>query len=89
MIHSNDTSYVTRPIFTEYVTSVILPYFAATRESLHPQGFTGVLLCDNCSSHIDEADHEILSISSLFLPNSSIYRLLMYHQRWHQRITRQ
>jgi hypothetical protein len=35
MIRSNDTSYDTRSIFTEYVTSVILPYFAATRESLH------------------------------------------------------
>jgi hypothetical protein len=54
MIRSNDTSYVTRPIFTEYVTSVILPYFAATRESLHFQDSTGVLLCDNCNSHIDE-----------------------------------
>jgi hypothetical protein len=31
MIRSNDTSYVTRPIFTEHVTSVILPYCAATR----------------------------------------------------------
>jgi hypothetical protein len=50
VIRSNDTSYVTRPIFTEYVTSVILPYFAATRESLYLQDFTGVLLCDNCSS---------------------------------------
>jgi hypothetical protein len=34
MIRSNDTSYVTRPIFTEYVTSMILLYFAATRENL-------------------------------------------------------
>jgi hypothetical protein len=42
MIHSNDTSYVTCPIFTEYVTSVTLPYFAATRESLHLQDFTAV-----------------------------------------------
>jgi hypothetical protein len=54
MIRSNDTSYVTRPVFTEYVTSVILPYFAVTRESLQLQDFTGVLLCDNCSSHIDD-----------------------------------
>jgi hypothetical protein len=54
MIRSSDTSYVTRPIFTEYVTSVILPYFAVTRESLHLQDFTGVLLCDSCSSHINE-----------------------------------
>jgi hypothetical protein len=54
MIRSNDTSYVTRPIFTKHMTSVILPYFAATRESLHLQDFTGVLLCDNCSSHISE-----------------------------------
>jgi hypothetical protein len=54
MIRSNETSYVTRPISTEYVTSVILLYIASTRESLHLQDFTGILLCDNCSSHIDE-----------------------------------
>jgi hypothetical protein len=54
MIRSNDTSYVTRPIFTEHVISVILPYFAATRESLHLQDFTSVLLCDDCSFNIDE-----------------------------------
>jgi hypothetical protein len=61
MIRSNDTSYVTRPIFTEYVTSVILPYFAATRESLHLQDFTGVLPCDNCSSHIDAGIKQLLT----------------------------
>jgi hypothetical protein len=31
MIRSNDTSYVTCPILTEYVTSVILPYFEVGR----------------------------------------------------------
>jgi hypothetical protein len=43
------------------VTSVILPYFAATRESLHFQDFTGLLLCDNCSSHINEGIKQLLS----------------------------
>jgi hypothetical protein len=61
MIRSNNTSYVTRPIFTECVISVILPYFAATRESLHLQDFTGVLLCDNYSSHIDEGIKQLLA----------------------------
>jgi hypothetical protein len=60
MIRSNDTSYVTRPIFTESVTNVILPYFVATRESLHLQDFAGVLLYDNCSSHIDEGIRQLL-----------------------------
>jgi hypothetical protein len=67
MIRSNDTSYVTRPIFTEYVTSMILPYFAATRESWHLQDFTGVLLCDNCSSHIDEGIKQLLADNNIRL----------------------
>jgi hypothetical protein len=67
MIRSNDTSYVTRLIFTEYVTSVIPPYFAATRESLHFQDFTGVLLCDNCSSHIDEGIKQLLADNNIRL----------------------
>jgi hypothetical protein len=75
MIRSSDTSHVTRPIFTEYVTSVILPYFAATRESLHLQDFTGVLLCDNCSSHIDESIKQLLTDKNIRLvtlpPHSS------------------
>jgi hypothetical protein len=61
MIRSNDTSDVTRPIFTEYVTSVILPSFAATRESLYLQDFTGVFLCDNCSFHIDKSIKQLLA----------------------------
>jgi hypothetical protein len=66
MIRSNDTSYVTRPILTEYVTSVILPYFATTRE-MHLQDFTGVILCDNCSSHIDEAIKKLLTENNIRL----------------------
>jgi hypothetical protein len=54
LLRSNDTSYVTRPIFKDYLTAVIIPYFAGTRQSLHLDGFPGVLLCDNCASHIDE-----------------------------------
>jgi hypothetical protein len=67
MIRSNDMSYATRPIFTKYVASVILPYFAATRESLHLQDFTGVLLCDNCSSHIDEGIKQLLADNNIRL----------------------
>jgi hypothetical protein len=65
IIHSNDTSSVARPTFTEYLTSVILPYYAATGESLHPQDFTGVLLCDNCSSHIDESIKQLLADNNI------------------------
>jgi hypothetical protein len=67
MIRSNDMSYLTRPIFTEYVTSVILPYFAATRESLHLQDFTGVLLCDNYNSHINESIKQLLTNNNIRL----------------------
>jgi hypothetical protein len=66
-IRSNDTSYVTRPIFTEYVTSVILLYFAATRESFHLQDFTSVLFWDNCSSHIDEGIKQLLADNNIRL----------------------
>jgi hypothetical protein len=53
LIRSNDTSYVTRDIFKEYLTSAFLPYVASTRASLNLHEFPAVLLCDNCSSHID------------------------------------
>jgi hypothetical protein len=59
MIRSNNTSYVARPIFTKYVTSVILPYFDATRESLRLQDFNSVLLCDNCSSPMNEGSKQL------------------------------
>jgi hypothetical protein len=67
MIRSNDTSYITCPIFIEYLTNVILPYFAATRESLHLQSFTGVLLCDNCSPHNEEGIKQLLADTNIRL----------------------
>jgi hypothetical protein len=54
LIRSNDMSYVTRPIFKEYIREVVLKYFNTTCETTHLDDFSGVLLCDNCSSHIDE-----------------------------------
>jgi hypothetical protein len=49
------------------VTSVILPYIAATRESLHLQDFTGVLLRDNFSSYIDEGIKQLLADNNIKL----------------------
>jgi hypothetical protein len=49
------------------VTNVILPYFASTRESLHLQDFTGVLLWDNCTSHIDEGTKQLLADNNIRL----------------------
>jgi hypothetical protein len=54
IIRANDTSYMTRPIFEEYIRDVVLKDFNATRETMHLELFAGVLLCDNCFSHIDE-----------------------------------
>jgi hypothetical protein len=54
LIRSNDTLYVTRDIFQEYLTSVYLRYVESTRESLNLHNFPAVLLCDNCFSHIDD-----------------------------------
>jgi hypothetical protein len=54
LIRSNDTSYVTRDIFKEYLSSVFLRYVESTRESLNLRDFPAVLLCDNCSSHLDD-----------------------------------
>jgi hypothetical protein len=59
LIRSNDSSYVTHEIFKEYLTRVVVPYFLTTRESLHLGPLTGVLLCDNCASHVDD---EIMSM---------------------------
>jgi hypothetical protein len=61
LIRSSDTSYVTRPIFKEYIRDVILKSFNTTRETMHLENFAGVLLCDNCSSHIDEEVMAILA----------------------------
>jgi hypothetical protein len=54
LIRSNDTSYVTRPIVKESLRDVVLKYFNTARETMHLENFAGVLLCDNCPSHIDE-----------------------------------
>jgi hypothetical protein len=70
MIRSNSSSYVTREIFKEYLTQVLMPYVETTRQSLHLEQFAGALLCDNCASHVDD---EIMSL----LANHNI-RLLTF-----------
>jgi hypothetical protein len=45
---------VTRPLFKEYIRDVVFKYFNTTPEMMQLENYTGVLLCDNCSSHIDE-----------------------------------
>jgi hypothetical protein len=54
LIRSNDTSYATRDILKEYLTIVFLRYVEIVRESLDLHDFPAILLCDNCSSHIDD-----------------------------------
>jgi hypothetical protein len=44
---SNDSSYVTRPIFKECVKEAVLKYFNARREMIHLDDFAGILHCDN------------------------------------------
>jgi hypothetical protein len=74
-IRSNDTSYVTRPSFKEYIRDVVLKYFNTTRETMHLENFAGVLLCDNCSSHIDEEGMVMLARENIrfitFPPHTS------------------
>jgi hypothetical protein len=53
-IRSNDTSYVTRAIFVEYIPDVVLKYFNTMRETMHLENFGSVHLCDNCSPYIAE-----------------------------------
>jgi hypothetical protein len=62
--HLYSSGYVLRRL---HVIRDTLPDFAATRESLHRQGFTGVLLCDNCSSHIDEGIKQLLADNNIRL----------------------
>jgi hypothetical protein len=52
MIRFNDTTYVTRSVFTGYLTSFHFPKFEATRKTMNLQNFLCVLLCDNCSSDV-------------------------------------
>jgi hypothetical protein len=65
---------VIHTIFKEYVKEVVLKYFDTTHETMHLDDFAGVLLCENCSSHIDEvmallAGENIQLIT--FLPHTS------------------
>jgi hypothetical protein len=53
LLRSNDTSYVTRDIFNDYLTEIFLKYVAVTRESINLHNSTAVFLCDNCIAHID------------------------------------
>jgi hypothetical protein len=54
LLRSNDTSYMTRDIFKEYLTVVFLKYVATVRESRNLSDSPAVLLCDNCTAHIDD-----------------------------------
>jgi hypothetical protein len=67
MIRSNDTAYVTRPVFSEYVNGVIVPYIATTRETLNLGNTPAVLLCDNCSSHISDEIKQLLAQNNIRL----------------------
>jgi hypothetical protein len=67
LIRFNDRSYMTRPIFKEYVREVVRKYFSATRETVHLYDFAGVLLCDNCSSHNGEEVMALLARENIRL----------------------
>jgi hypothetical protein len=75
LIRSNDTSYMTHPIFEEYIKGVVLKYFKTTRETTHLENCAGGLLCDRCSSHIDEEVMAILARENIrfiiFPPHTS------------------
>jgi hypothetical protein len=75
LIRTNDTSYLTRDIFKESLTSVFLKSVEAVRELLDLHDFPAVFLCENCSSHSDEeivqafASHNIKLLT--FPPHTS------------------
>jgi hypothetical protein len=67
LLRSNDTSYVTRDIFKEYLTSVFLKYVATVRESMNLSDSPAVLLCDNCTAHIDDEIKVLLAQNNVRL----------------------
>jgi hypothetical protein len=60
LIRSNDAAEMTRLVSAEYRTRVIVPSFATRRASMKLGNVPGVLLCDNCSSHISEEIKQLL-----------------------------
>jgi hypothetical protein len=66
-IRSNDASYVTRPIFKEYVREIVAKYFNSMLETMHLNDFSDVLICDNCSSHIDKEMMAVLVLEGIRL----------------------
>jgi hypothetical protein len=60
LLRSNQTPYVTREIFREYLTTVLLKYVTTVRETMDLTDSPAVLLCDNCAAHIDDVIKALL-----------------------------
>jgi hypothetical protein len=69
---------VARPIFKEYVRQVALKYFSTTRETMHLDDFAGILLCDNCVSHINEEVVATLARENIRLISFAPYNLICF-----------
>jgi hypothetical protein len=79
LIRSNDTSYVTHQIFEEYLRDAVLKYFKTTRETMHLENFASVLLCDSCSSHIDEEVMAMLARENIRLMTFPPHTSHLFH----------
>ena len=55
LIRYQENSFVTIEIFSDYINEVFLPYVEQLRQNQLYAGKTTVLLCGNCSPHIDAA----------------------------------
>jgi hypothetical protein len=67
LLRCNDTSYVTRDIFKDYLTEVFLKYVGTVRASMNLGDSPAVLLCDNCTAHIDEEIKILLTQNNIRL----------------------
>lgn len=75
IIRYSETGYATKDIFQEWITKKFIPFVNATRIELKLENEDGILLCDNCTSHISDNIKQILAQNRIklisFPPHSS------------------
>ena len=75
MLEYQESAFVTKEIFSKYISSVFIPYVQKVRENPLYTDKSAALLCDNCSAHFDEKMIKLLSQNNIRLitlpPHSS------------------
>jgi hypothetical protein len=78
-LRTNDTSYLTRDIFEEYLTKVFLKYVATLRASMNLHDSPAVLLCDNCTAYVDGDIKVLLTGDNIHLLAFPLHTSHLFH----------